>query len=97
MSKKCSCRFLYGAETSQQEMEKIEDALETQTELKTEILFYRKTGESKPAYVALSSTRTLKGQREDSESLYLNQGQTSLIVLMSAKIKSPLKMPGSRW
>lgn len=46
MSKCCACKFLYGAETSKQEIEQIEKALETQNELKSEILFYRKSGET---------------------------------------------------
>ena len=46
MSKSCACKFLYGAETSPEEKEKIEEALELQTELKTEVLFYRKNGKS---------------------------------------------------
>ena len=46
MSKSCACKFLYGAETSPEEKEKIEEALDLQTELKTEVLFYRKNGKS---------------------------------------------------
>ena len=48
MSKSCACKFLYGAETTDEERQKIESALTDQTELKTEVLFYRKTptGES---------------------------------------------------
>ena len=49
MSKGCACKFLYGAETSQEEIEKIENALETHTELKTDVLFYRKEGRGKPS------------------------------------------------
>ncbi len=44
MSKSCACKFLYGTETSEEEKRKIDSALEDQTELKTEVLFYRKGG-----------------------------------------------------
>ena len=44
MSKCCACKFLCGAETDAEEIRKIEEALESQTELKTEVMFYRKSG-----------------------------------------------------
>ena len=44
MSKCCACKFLYGADTSDDEREKLEETLEDQVELKTEITFYRKNG-----------------------------------------------------
>jgi len=44
MSKSCACKFLYGAETNREEIEKLENSLDTQTEFKTEIIFYRKNG-----------------------------------------------------
>lgn len=44
MSKSCACKFLYGINTSKDEIAKLENALETHTELKTEIEFYRKNG-----------------------------------------------------
>jgi len=44
MSKSCACKFLYGAETSRDEIGKLDNALDTQTEFKTEIIFYRKHG-----------------------------------------------------
>jgi hypothetical protein len=44
MSKSCACKFLYGQNTSKDEIAKLENALETHTELKTEIEFYRKNG-----------------------------------------------------
>ena len=37
------------AETAQVEIEKIDNALETHTELKTDVLFYRKEGKGKPS------------------------------------------------
>ncbi len=49
MSKSCACKFLYGADTASEEKGKIEDALDSQTELKTDVLFYRKNGKS-PAW-----------------------------------------------
>lgn len=46
MSKSCACQFLYGADTSDEELSKIRDALEKQEELKCEVTFYKKSGES---------------------------------------------------
>ena len=46
MSRSCACRFLYGAETDEAEKEKIDLALSEQTELKTELTFYKKNGKS---------------------------------------------------
>lgn len=45
MSKCCACKFLYGTTTSPEEISKLENALETQTEFKTEAEFYRKNGQ----------------------------------------------------
>ena len=44
MSKSCACKFLYGTDTNREEIGKLDNALDTQTEFKTEILFYRKHG-----------------------------------------------------
>ena len=44
MAKNCGCKFLYGPETSETEIARIENALDRKTELKTEVLFYRKRG-----------------------------------------------------
>jgi len=44
MSKSCACKFLYGTETNREEIEKLDNALDSQTEFKTEIIFYRKYG-----------------------------------------------------
>jgi len=44
MSKCCACKFLYGATTSPDDIIKLENALETQTEFKTEAEFYRRNG-----------------------------------------------------
>ncbi|ELU07688.1 hypothetical protein CAPTEDRAFT_168526 [Capitella teleta] len=46
MSKSCACKFLYGSETSADEIHGIESALDKQVELKTEVLFYKKGGTS---------------------------------------------------
>ena len=45
MSKSCACKFLWGADTTEAERKKIDDSLEEQVELKTEVLFYKKNGE----------------------------------------------------
>jgi len=49
MSKSCACKFLYGLTTSKEEIVKLESSLETHTEFKTEIEFYRKNGQSNVA------------------------------------------------
>lgn len=65
MQKGCACKFLYGPETTEEEKAKIDKSLESKTELKTEVVFYKKIGESlmlndgalskKPWAIALSS------------------------------------------
>ena len=50
MSKPCACKFLWGADTTEAERKKIDDALEEQVELKTEVLFYKKTCECRIFY-----------------------------------------------
>ncbi|KAK0053642.1 Potassium voltage-gated channel subfamily H member 3, partial [Biomphalaria glabrata] len=42
MAKGSGCRFLYGPETSEAEVQKIQEALEEKRELKTELQFYNK-------------------------------------------------------
>jgi len=44
MSKCCACKFLYGSTTLPEDITKLENALETQMEFKTETEFYRKNG-----------------------------------------------------
>uniref|UniRef100_A0A8C6QYI9 Voltage-gated delayed rectifier potassium channel KCNH8 n=1 Tax=Nannospalax galili TaxID=1026970 RepID=A0A8C6QYI9_NANGA len=44
MQKSCSCKFLFGVETSEQLMLQIEKSLEEKTEFKGEIMFYKKNG-----------------------------------------------------
>jgi potassium voltage-gated channel Eag-related subfamily H protein 8 len=46
MHKGCACKFLYGAETEEDKKQKIENALEEKIELKMEIKFYKKNGET---------------------------------------------------
>lgn len=45
MQKTCSCRFLYGPETSEPALQRLHKALEGHQEHRTEICFYRKDGE----------------------------------------------------
>ncbi|NXQ91101.1 KCNH4 protein, partial [Nyctibius grandis] len=44
MQKNCSCRFLYGAETSEPVLQRIERVLDGRQELQTEVCFYKKGG-----------------------------------------------------
>ncbi|XP_053423599.1 potassium voltage-gated channel subfamily H member 4 isoform X3 [Nycticebus coucang] len=44
MQKTCSCRFLYGPETSEPALQRLHKALEGQQEHRAEICFYRKDG-----------------------------------------------------
>ncbi|KAF0289851.1 Potassium voltage-gated channel subfamily H member 8 [Amphibalanus amphitrite] len=44
MQKGCACRFLYGADTAEDHRRQIELALQEKTELKLEVMFYRKNG-----------------------------------------------------
>jgi len=46
MSKSCCCKFLHDLKTSTEDIIKLEQALETHTEFKTELCFRRKNGES---------------------------------------------------
>ncbi|XP_053114719.1 potassium voltage-gated channel subfamily H member 4 isoform X2 [Hemicordylus capensis] len=44
MQKNCSCRFLYGGETSEAVLQRIEKVLEGKQEYQTEVCFYKKGG-----------------------------------------------------
>ncbi|XP_076646154.1 eag-like K[+] channel isoform X4 [Halictus rubicundus] len=44
MQKGCACKFLYGPETKEEERAMIDKSLESKTELKMEVVFYKKTG-----------------------------------------------------
>ncbi|KAL0984417.1 hypothetical protein UPYG_G00141140 [Umbra pygmaea] len=46
MQKKCSCRFLYGNDTSDHVAQQMEKALESREEYQAEVHFYKKNGES---------------------------------------------------
>lgn len=45
MQKGCACKFLYGPETKEEEKAMIDKSLESKTELKMEVVFYKKNGE----------------------------------------------------
>ena len=59
MQKGCACKFLYGPETDEEHKGQIEKALESKTELKLEVMFYKKNGESWP--LSLDITRYTPG------------------------------------
>ncbi|XP_018392789.1 PREDICTED: potassium voltage-gated channel subfamily H member 8 [Cyphomyrmex costatus] len=44
MQKGCACKFLYGPETKEEEKAMIDKSLESKTELKMEVIFYKKNG-----------------------------------------------------
>ncbi|XP_064474528.1 potassium voltage-gated channel subfamily H member 8-like isoform X4 [Ornithodoros turicata] len=44
MQKGCACAFLYGPETKEDAIREIDGALENKTELKLEVIFYKKNG-----------------------------------------------------
>lgn len=44
MQKGCACAFLYGPDTKEDAIREIDDALENKTELKLELIFYKKNG-----------------------------------------------------
>jgi potassium voltage-gated channel Eag-related subfamily H protein 8 len=45
MQKGCACKFLYGPDTAEEHKLQVEKALECKTELKLEVIFYKKNGE----------------------------------------------------
>lgn len=45
MQKGCACKFLYGPDTSDEHKLQVERALEAKTELKLEVIFYKKNGQ----------------------------------------------------
>ncbi|KAG5308692.1 KCNH8 protein, partial [Acromyrmex insinuator] len=45
MQKGCACKFLYGPETKEEEKAMIDKSLESKTELKMEVVFYKKNGD----------------------------------------------------
>lgn len=44
MRRSCTCCFLYGIDTNQEDVENIRKSFKSQIELKKEILFYKKNG-----------------------------------------------------
>lgn len=44
MQKGCACKFLYGRDTSEDHTVQIDRSLELKTELKLEVIFYKKDG-----------------------------------------------------
>lgn len=44
MQKGCACSFLFGEETSEEHKKSIEESLENKTELKLEVLLYKRNG-----------------------------------------------------
>lgn len=44
MQKGCACKFLYGAETPDEQKQQIERSLENKVELKMEVILYKKNG-----------------------------------------------------
>ncbi|XP_018909518.1 voltage-gated delayed rectifier potassium channel KCNH8 isoform X2 [Bemisia tabaci] len=44
MQKGCACKFLYGQDTAEEHKIEIDNALNTKTELKREVIFYKKCG-----------------------------------------------------
>lgn len=58
MQKTCSCRFLYGPETSEPALQRLQKALEGHQEHRTEICFYRKDGKE-PDLACLTSVQIL--------------------------------------
>ena len=52
MGRSCACKFLYGNNTTIPEKDKIDTALENKTELKTELIFYRRDGKYKCIYTS---------------------------------------------
>jgi len=44
MQKGCACKFLYGAETPEEQKQQIEKSLEFKSELKMEVILYKKNG-----------------------------------------------------
>ena len=58
MGRSCACKFMYGNNTAVVEKDKIDAALENKTELKTELIFYRRDG--KYTFVFIDGPRHVK-------------------------------------
>ena len=44
MQKGCACTFLFGEDTMPEHRKQIEDALDNKSELKIEVIFYKRNG-----------------------------------------------------
>lgn len=53
MQKGCACKFLYGSETKEEVKAMIDKSLESKTELKMEVVFYKKNGKRISFFVVL--------------------------------------------
>lgn len=53
MQKSCACHFLYGPETSDRLTAQIQGALDERSEFKTELVFYKKEGETARAFICV--------------------------------------------
>lgn len=53
MQKSCACHFLYGPETSDRLTAQIQGALDERKEFKTELVFYKKEGETAQAFICV--------------------------------------------
>ncbi|XP_031832379.2 eag-like K[+] channel isoform X3 [Nomia melanderi] len=61
MQKGCACKFLYGPETKEEKRAMIEKSLESKTELKTDVVFYKKNGTTFDCLVDIVPIKNEKG------------------------------------
>ncbi|KAI4487979.1 hypothetical protein M0802_011638 [Mischocyttarus mexicanus] len=59
MQKGCACKFLYGPETKEEVIAMIDKSLESKTELKMEVVFYKKTGKKISSSSSSSSSSSI--------------------------------------
>ncbi|XP_056285640.1 potassium voltage-gated channel subfamily H member 4-like [Pseudoliparis swirei] len=62
MQKNCSCRFLYGADTSEQAAHQMEKALEGREEYQAEVHFYKKNGVAFWCFLDIVPIKNEKGE-----------------------------------
>ncbi|XP_009325303.1 PREDICTED: potassium voltage-gated channel subfamily H member 4 [Pygoscelis adeliae] len=62
MQKNCSCRFLYGAETSEPILQHIEKVLDGRQEYQTEVCFYKKGGDAFWCLLDIMPIKNEKGE-----------------------------------
>lgn len=77
MQKGCACKFLYGPETKEEEKAMIDKSLESKTELKMEVVFYKKNGELKYILIFKDERETIQMKN------IINRETLSYIVLYS--------------